>query len=213
MPACAACGLIGHHTRERTAKTQARCAASATRPEELRRGSICEALLMLAERDGEMVLVAQIADRQRVPKESLELILLELKKHGLLYSQRGRHGGDTLGRPSTEITFGQVVRIIDGPLAPPALRQPDRLSALRRLPGRGHLRHSGGHAPGARCDGGDPGRHRRRGRPRAQPDRRGLAIWTSFRTRPPVPGRCVPRGRGFAPCYRRAARAPGAARG
>jgi Rrf2 family protein len=73
---------------------------------------------MLAERAGEMVLVAQIADRQRVPKKFLELILLELKKHGLLYSQRGRHGGDTLGRPSTEITFGQVVRIIDGPLAP-----------------------------------------------------------------------------------------------
>ena len=77
------------------------------------------ALLMLARRPpGEMVLVGDIAERQNVPRKFLELILLELRKHGLLFSQRGRHGGYTLARPPEAITFGQVVRIVDGPLAP-----------------------------------------------------------------------------------------------
>jgi Rrf2 family protein len=77
------------------------------------------ALLMLVEQqEGEMVLVADIAERQNVPKKFLELILLELKKHGLLYSQRGRGGGYCLGRNADQITFGQVIRIMDGPLAP-----------------------------------------------------------------------------------------------
>ena len=74
---------------------------------------------MLADQpDGEMILVADIAERQNVPKKFLELILLELKKHGMLYSQRGRGGGYCLGRTAEEITFGQVIRIMDGPLAP-----------------------------------------------------------------------------------------------
>lgn len=77
------------------------------------------ALLMLAEQpEGDMVLVADIAERQNVPKKFLELILLELKKHGLLHSQRGRGGGYCLGRDADKLTFGQVVRIMDGPLAP-----------------------------------------------------------------------------------------------
>lgn len=77
------------------------------------------ALLMLADqREDEMILVADIAEQQNVPKKFLELILLEMKKHGLLHSQRGRGGGYCLGKPAGEITFGQVIRIMDGPLAP-----------------------------------------------------------------------------------------------
>ncbi len=76
------------------------------------------AVLLLAEREGEMVLVAEIAERQKVPKKFLELILLELKKHGFLHSQRGKHGGYVLSRPAAEVTFGQVIRIADGPIAP-----------------------------------------------------------------------------------------------
>jgi Rrf2 family protein len=77
------------------------------------------ALLMLARQaPGEMVLVGDIADEQSVPKKFLELILLELRKHGLLFSQRGRGGGYTLARPPESITFGQVIRIVDGPIAP-----------------------------------------------------------------------------------------------
>ncbi len=77
------------------------------------------ALLMLAEQPNrEMVLVADIAAQQKVPRKFLELILLDLKKHGLLHSQRGRHGGYCLARPPSKITFGEVIRIADGPIAP-----------------------------------------------------------------------------------------------
>ncbi|MFO1037031.1 MAG: Rrf2 family transcriptional regulator [Geminicoccaceae bacterium] len=77
------------------------------------------ALLMLAEQpEGEMILVQDIADRQSVPKKFLELILLELRKDGILFSQRGRGGGYCLARPADAVTFGQVIRLVDGPLAP-----------------------------------------------------------------------------------------------
>ncbi|MDF1584956.1 Rrf2 family transcriptional regulator [Geminicoccaceae bacterium 1502E] len=77
------------------------------------------ALLMLAERPpGTMVLAAEIAERQKVPRKFLELILLELKRDGLLVSQRGRNGGYCLARAPAGISFGQVVRLLDGPLAP-----------------------------------------------------------------------------------------------
>jgi Rrf2 family protein len=77
------------------------------------------ALLMLAEeKDGRMIQVQDIADQQKAPKKFLELILLELKKHGLLHSQRGKRGGYVLAKPASEITFGHIVRIMDGPLAP-----------------------------------------------------------------------------------------------
>jgi Rrf2 family protein len=53
------------------------------------------ALLMLAEGPPEeLVLIQDIADRQKVPRKFLELILLELKRHGFVHSQRGR------GRPA-----------------------------------------------------------------------------------------------------------------
>ena len=77
------------------------------------------ALLVLAEEgEGQMVQVADIAERQKVPKKFLELILLELKKHGLLHSQRGKNGGYALGKPASAIFFGQIIRIMDGPIAP-----------------------------------------------------------------------------------------------
>ncbi len=77
-----------------------------------------QALFMLAERpEGEPMLIADIAEAQNLPKKFLELILLELKHHGILHSKRGKHGGYALARRPSEITFGEVVRIIDGPLA------------------------------------------------------------------------------------------------
>ena len=77
-----------------------------------------KALLMLAERTAsEPLLIAHIAARQNLPRKFLELILLELKHHGLLHSKRGKNGGYALARAPSEITFGEVVRIVDGPLA------------------------------------------------------------------------------------------------
>lgn len=77
-----------------------------------------KAVLMLAEEAGHgPVLVSELADRQRLPKKFLEAILLELKRHGLLHSKKGRGGGYLLSRKPGEITVGQVIRVLDGPLA------------------------------------------------------------------------------------------------
>lgn len=59
-----------------------------------------------------------IAARQHIPIEFLEQILLALKRAGLLSSRRGINGGYRLIKPPKDITIGQVIRILDGPLAP-----------------------------------------------------------------------------------------------
>jgi Rrf2 family protein len=77
------------------------------------------ALLHLAEAPaGEAVLISDIATKHHISKKFLELILLDLKNHGVVQSWRGRSGGYALLKPASEISFGQVLRIMDGPLAP-----------------------------------------------------------------------------------------------
>jgi Rrf2 family protein len=72
----------------------------------------------------ELSLIADIAEAERIPKKFLEQILLDLKHHGLVASRRGKMGGYLLLRPADRITFGEVLRIIEGPLAPlPCLSQ------------------------------------------------------------------------------------------
>lgn len=76
------------------------------------------ALTHLAELKGDApVPVGEIAAGQRVPRKFLELILLDLKAGGLITSQRGRMGGYRLARPPAQISFGEVIRLLDGPLA------------------------------------------------------------------------------------------------
>jgi Rrf2 family protein len=76
------------------------------------------ALLYLAQAEPEHpVFISEVADQQSVPKKFLELILLDLKRHGLVHSYRGKKGGYTLAKTPDKIYFGQVIRIIDGPLA------------------------------------------------------------------------------------------------
>lgn len=60
----------------------------------------------------------EIAQREQIPVKFLEQILLTLRNAGLLHSRMGLGGGYTLARPAAEITLGQIVRILDGPLAP-----------------------------------------------------------------------------------------------
>ena len=75
-------------------------------------------LLFLAEEQGGApVQLSRIADTQRVPPKYLELIMLELKKAGLVKSARGPKGGYRLARPSEQISFGEVVRTMEGPIA------------------------------------------------------------------------------------------------
>lgn len=59
-----------------------------------------------------------LADRQNIPLGFLEMILLSLKNAGLIGSRRGMHGGVFLIKPPREVTLGQIIRILDGPLAP-----------------------------------------------------------------------------------------------
>ncbi len=68
--------------------------------------------------DGQVVQIKEIAKRERIPVKFLEQILLALKNTGLLHSRMGAGGGYYLGKPAEEITLGQIVRLLDGPLAP-----------------------------------------------------------------------------------------------
>ena len=77
-----------------------------------------KALLALAKHAGRgPVLISELADRDAIPKKFLEAILLELKRHGVVQSKKGKGGGYFLRRKPAEITFGQVIRVLDGPLA------------------------------------------------------------------------------------------------
>jgi Rrf2 family protein len=76
------------------------------------------ALLYLAARGGEVpVQIAEIAAAENLPRKFLEQILAELKKPGIVRSHRGRSGGYSLGRPAKDISFADVLRVTDGPLA------------------------------------------------------------------------------------------------
>ena len=75
-------------------------------------------LIVLAERGGdEPMMIADIAEEANVPRKFLEQILLGLKRRGIVRSHRGRQGGYLLGRPPSEITFADIIRETDGPLA------------------------------------------------------------------------------------------------
>ena len=77
------------------------------------------ALLALARRkDSEPVLIATLAKQESIPKKFLELILLELKNTGMLQSKKGKGGGYFLAKKPEEISLGDVIRTLEGPLAP-----------------------------------------------------------------------------------------------
>ena len=62
--------------------------------------------------------INELAAKEDLPVKFLEQILMQLKAGGYLESRRGKHGGYLLARPPESIPIGQVVRLIDGPLAP-----------------------------------------------------------------------------------------------
>jgi Rrf2 family protein len=67
---------------------------------------------------GGPMLIADLAQRENIPRKFLEAILLELKNAGILHSKKGKGGGYGLAKNPAEIVLGDVIRIIDGPLAP-----------------------------------------------------------------------------------------------
>ncbi len=64
------------------------------------------------------MLIADLSSQEDIPRKFLEVILLELKNHGVLQSKRGKGGGYELGREPATVTLGEVIRLFDGPLAP-----------------------------------------------------------------------------------------------
>jgi len=63
-------------------------------------------------------LAAEIARDNAIPRKFLDAILLELTRAGILSSKKGKGGGYRLARPADAVTVGQIIRILDGPLAP-----------------------------------------------------------------------------------------------
>jgi len=77
-----------------------------------------KALLALAADSGRgPVLVSELAERDALPKKFLEAILLDLNRKGVVQSKKGKGGGYFLRRGPSEITVGEVIRALEGPLA------------------------------------------------------------------------------------------------
>ncbi len=77
------------------------------------------AMILLADAaiDGPPVPMSFIAKEAQVPRKFLEIILTELKSANLVTSTRGKHGGFHLARPAHLISLGDIIRVIEGPLA------------------------------------------------------------------------------------------------
>src|SRR5687768_11774050 len=65
-----------------------------------------------------MIQIGELAERENIPIKFLEQILVTLKEAGYLESRRGKQGGYLLAKTMEKITIGEVVRLLDGPLAP-----------------------------------------------------------------------------------------------
>jgi Rrf2 family protein len=74
------------------------------------------ALFYLARSKGPVSL-ANIAANEKISRKFLELVMIELKRHRLVMSSRGKKGGYELARPANEISYAEVIRVMDGPLA------------------------------------------------------------------------------------------------
>ena len=75
------------------------------------------ALVELARAEGVQLTAGEMALRADAPRKFLEAILLELSRNRIVASRRGKFGGYTLTRPAAEISFAEVIRVVDGPLA------------------------------------------------------------------------------------------------
>ncbi len=77
-----------------------------------------KALIFIAkDADKSPLPVSIIAEREKIPKKSLESILLELRNAGYLYSKKGISGGYVLSKSPEEISLVGIVRLMDGPIA------------------------------------------------------------------------------------------------
>jgi Rrf2 family protein len=104
------------------------------------------ALIFLARRHGQgTATVAEIAASEGIPAGFLQQIFMTLKTAHIVHSAKGRHGGFALARHPQDITLAEIIRLLDGPLAPtestsenfyahtPIERAPGLLALLRDI--------------------------------------------------------------------------------
>ena len=75
--------------------------------------------------DGETVKAESLADEQGLPRKFLEAILADLRRSGLVASQRGPDGGHRLARAADEISVADIMRAVEGPLAAVRGKRPE----------------------------------------------------------------------------------------
>ena len=86
------------------------------------------AMLELATVDDGLVKGERISQAQSIPLKFLENILIDLRHAGIVHAQRGAEGGYRLARPATEVTLGDVIRAVEGPLASVRGEPPESVS-------------------------------------------------------------------------------------
>jgi len=72
----------------------------------------------------------QLASAQKIPRKFLENIMLQLRRSGLVHSQRGPEGGYWLARPASSISLADIIRAVDGPLAIVRGERPERVGYI-----------------------------------------------------------------------------------
>ena len=85
------------------------------------------AAIELADAENGHVTAEQLAKAQRIPGKFLEAILTQLRRAGLVRSQRGPDGGFWLARPAGEISLADIIRAIDGPLVDVRGERPEKV--------------------------------------------------------------------------------------
>ncbi len=88
----------------------------------------CRALCALAAREGQALTAEELAREQDLPVRFLRAILNELRRVGIVSSQRGNEGGYRLARKPEDITLGEVFRRLEGPLAEVRNERPEHAS-------------------------------------------------------------------------------------
>lgn len=76
------------------------------------------ALICLGAKNNNLIIIEEISEKTLVPVNYLEQILLQLKRNGYVQSKRGVNGGYKLSRNPNDIIIGEVIRNLEGPLAP-----------------------------------------------------------------------------------------------
>ncbi|MCL8024003.1 RrF2 family transcriptional regulator [Nocardioides bruguierae] len=71
---------------------------------------------MAARSEGKAVSADELGRLQEIPRQFLQAILADLRRAGIVLSQRGQSGGWRLARPATDVSVADVIRAVDGPL-------------------------------------------------------------------------------------------------